>query len=113
MLSKEFLTKFSKFMDPEPPKEEGVVHVSSIEKPENSPEIVLVEPDTEDHTEHDTMISPLQQDIELKKKEVEVPSWFDTNDGETKSLGDEKALSSQASDVVDAVKALAKLIIRK
>lgn len=100
--------------EPNKAPEENVVTVSKIEEPKNAPVVLTVEPDNTDHTEHNTMIAPLQQQLELQKKDQGRPSWFDDHTGETTELGQEKTLSAGAEemDPVAMLKHVASILIK-
>ena len=49
---------------------------------QNRPDVHEVEPDTEDRTDKDTMVGPLQQKLELLKRAVGVENMYDAVDQE-------------------------------
>jgi hypothetical protein len=118
MKSHEFLKNASAMLDltmPTMPKADAVVHVAKIETPNNSPDWADSPADNEDHTEHDTMIAPLQQTLELEKKKLELPSYYDAHDGEAKEIGSEEPLSNgeaPVEDILDALKVIAGIVKR-
>ncbi len=97
------------------PETKQVVQVSKIETPDNSPNWAESPADNEDHTEHDTMIGPLQQTLELEKKKLALPSYYDAHDGEAKEIGSEEPLSNgeaPVEDILDALKVIAGIVKR-
>lgn len=61
--------------------EEPIIGGSDLEI-ENRPNVHEVEPDTEDRTDKDTMVGPLQQKLELLKRAVGVENMYDAIDRE-------------------------------
>lgn len=103
------MRKVGEFLEPETPEPKNVIKVAQIQQPKNAPSIAAVEPDTADHTEHDTMIGPLQSELELKKKENDLPSYYNDHDGEAPEIGDDQALS--AGDDVNQLMGLVKRLV--
>lgn len=68
------------FGNPKQP-EEFIIGGADLEI-QNRPDVHEIEPDTEDRTDKDTMVGPLQQKLELLKRAVGVDNMYDAIDRE-------------------------------
>lgn len=73
------------FGEPHGKKDPGQVEYEVMDIT-NKAELNPAEADHEDHTEHDTMVGPLQQKLELLKRAVGVDNMYDVPDDSVDEL---------------------------